>query len=413
MTIFVDGGLAGEDVHVLIGNSVVSVPGTGRYKINDDYTSKRMTGARGNPKVTDFSEFAARMGVKVAPPKPVVVREAASPASRSKATRPVELATMVGQDKLRVELTVHIDASKKLGEPIGHILLQGPPGLGKTSLAMLVADRSGGQLVLSSGDALKTPETLVNELGELQDGDVYFVDEIHGLPTRVQRTLLTAMEDGRVEVAVGTGSRAAVESKVLHDFILVGGTTEPGKLPQPMLDRFSLRGEVDYYKVEEITEILLQAAERKGIKIETDAATELAHRSRRTPRIALNLLASAHKYAVVSSDSTDVPVTSTDVDNALNMKGIDQNGLTKSDRAVLWNVCKVHKGGPVGLERLAVGADMDNRTLESILSYLIRAHLLVGTHNGRVATNWGFEAVNLEAPVTAPNAEDLQMEEED
>lgn len=410
MTIYIQDGLAGEDVHLLIGQSVVTVPGAGNYAVHPDRV-QLLSGAKGKPKVTDFSEFAARMGVKVKPPKPVVVREATSTSSRSKASRPTDIATMVGQDKLRLELTVHVNASKKLGKPIGHILLEGPPGLGKTSIAMLVAERAGGELVIASGDALKTPETLVNELGELRDGDVYFVDEIHGLPDRVKRVMLTAMEDGRVEIAVGTGSRSVVESKMLKDFILVGATTEPGKLPQPMLDRFAVRGRLEYYDVEELTEILLQAAERDAIKIEKEAAEELAHRSRRTPRIALNLLSAAHMYAVASADSIDVPVTTVDVNRALEMKDIDHNGLTKSDRAVLWNLCKVHKGGPVGLERLAVGADTDNRTLESILSYLIRAQYIVGTHNGRVATNWGFEAVGLEPPVTAPAAEDLQMED--
>lgn len=409
MTVYVDGGFDGKPVHIIRGDTVVTLPGYGKYAVHYDRV-QMMSGAKEKAKVTDFSEFAARMGVKVKPPKPVVVREAGSPASKSKAVRPTSIAAMIGQDKLRVELTVHVDASKKLGQPIGHILLEGPPGLGKTSIAMLVAERAGGELVLASGDALKTPETLVNELGELQNGDVYFVDEIHGLPERVKRVMLTAMEDGRVEIAVGNGSRSVVESKMLNDFILVGATTEPGKLPQPLLDRFALRGALDYYDVDELTEILLQAAERGSIKIEEDAATELAHRSRRTPRIALNLLASAHKYAVASADSVDVPVTVLDVNRALEMKDIDRNGLTKSDRAVLWNLCKVHKGGPVGLERLATGSDVDNRTLESILSYLIRAQYIISTFNGRVATNWGWEAIDLEAPVTAPNADDLQMD---
>jgi holliday junction DNA helicase RuvB len=411
MTIYIDGGLAGQDVHVLTGETVISVPRTGRVRVNDDLTITSLAGSKGRPALTDFSEFAARMGVKVKPPKPVVVREASTPASRSKATRPTDMATMVGQDRLRVELTVHISASKTLGKPIEHILLQGPPGLGKTSIAMLVAEQSGGELVLASGDALKTPETLVNELGELQDGDVYFVDEIHGLPERVKRTILTAMEDGRVDVGVGTGSRSTVESKMLHHFILVGATTEPGKLPQPLLDRFALRGTLEYYTAAELTEILVADAERKHIKLEQEAAQELAHRSRCTPRIALNLLSSAHMFAVAAGDSADVPVTMVDVNRALEMKDIDHNGLTKHDRAVLWTLCKVHKGGPVGMERLAMGADIDNRTLESIESYLVRAKLLIGSRQGRVATNWGFEAVGLEAPVTAPCAEDLEMDE--
>jgi Holliday junction DNA helicase RuvB len=409
VTVYVTDGLAGEDVHVLIGQSVVTIPGTGSYSVYPDLTVKQLHGSKGRQTVTDFSEFAARMGVKVKPPKPVVVREAAAPASRSKAVRPTDIATMIGQDKLRLRLTVHVNASKRLNKPVGHVLLQGPPGLGKTSIAMLIADLAGGELVIASGDALKTPETLVNELGELQDGDVYFVEEIHGLPERPKRTLLTAMEDGRVDVAVGTGSKSVVESKMLHNFILVGATTEPGRLPQPLLDRFALRGTLDYYDVEELTEIISQAAERDAIKIEVEAATELAHRSRRTPRIALNLLAMSHEYAVASADSTDVPVTVVDVNRALEMEDIDHNGLTKSDRAVLWDLCKVHKGGPVGLTNLATGADTDNRTLESIESYLIRAKYIIRTGQGRVATNWGFEAVGLEAPVTAPNAEDLEM----
>ena len=411
MTIFVDGGLAGGDVHLLIGQSVVTVPGTGRYRINDDCTSTLMIGSRGKPKVTDFSEFAARMGIKVKEPKPVVVREAASSASKSKAVRPTDIITMIGQEKLRVRLTAHMRASKLLGKPVGHILLQGPPGLGKTSIAMLIADMAGGDLVIASGDALKTPETLVNELGELKDGDVYFIEEMHGLPEKPKRTLLTAMEDGRVDLAVGSGTRSVVESKMLNDFILVGATTEPGKLPQPLLDRFAIRGAVDYYDADEIAEIITQAAERDHIKIEEKAATELAHRSRRTPRIALNLLAMAHEYAVASADSTDVPVTVLDVNRALEMEDIDHNGLTKSDRAVLWDLCKVHKGGPVGLTNLATGADTDNRTLESIESYLIRAKYIIRTGQGRVATNWGFEAVGLEPPVTAPHAEDMEMED--
>jgi Holliday junction DNA helicase RuvB len=420
MTIITDGvPLCGEEyTRLVIGRRVLRVPATAATKITvGDTISVTPCDARSArlldedaPTMTEFTEFAARMGVRVKPPKPARVREAVQrPAT--KAVRPTNLATMVGHDELRLRLTVHVNGARKLGQPAGHVLLHGPAGVGKTSLALLVASLAGGELVVASGDSVKTPETLVHELCELHDGDVFFVDEIHGLPERVKRTLLTAMEDGRVEVAGGSGAQSEVQSKRLKHFILVGATTDPGKLSRPMLDRFELVGALDYYDVDELTEIILGFAVEQGFVIEKDAAVNVAGRSRGTARLALNHVKAIRNFAA-EADSPDVAIQSHHVDFALRLKGVDGRGLEKPDRRVLWNLCKVYKGGPVGVDRLASGVDTSNRSLESITGFLRRALYMVSTGTGQVATDRGFEAVGLEAPVSAPVADDLEFDDD-
>jgi Holliday junction DNA helicase RuvB len=354
--------------------------------------------------VTDFSQFASRLGVRMTP-RPEPTPPAAGHDAHSRATRPLDLDTMVGQDHLRLRLKVHVLGHDE-GEPVGHILLEGPAGLGKTSMAMLVAGLTGGRMRVTSGTALKSPELMADELGQLRDGDVLFVDEVHALGKPTRAALLTAMEDYRVDL-VG-------QSHMLRRFVLVAATAEPGSLDRPMLDRFSLRARMDYYSLTDLGEILHREADTRGWKVEPEAVESLARRSRGTPRVAKELLKSARRFAKADADGDPgAVVTEQAVSLAFELAGIDEHGLEKVHRSILWQLCKVHKGGPVGVDRLAMAADTDPRSLREAESYLIRAHFLVATGRGRVATDAAYSVVGMEPRPGAPKAADLaQLESE-
>lgn len=356
------------------------------------------------------SSFAEKFGVRLRqePPKakPAVVE--------SKADRPLSVVQMIGQDKLRAKLLGRVRAATLLGKEMPHCLLFGPPGCGKTSLGKLIAIETGGKLVETIADALESPRALVQLFAQLRDGDVLFVDEIHGMTKRVQRTFYKVMEDGVLEIPVGHGDKAVVERQPIKRVVIVGATTDPGKLPQPLLDRFPFKGAVDYYEDDELAEVIMATAANArpaAIKIGEQEALDLARRSRGTPRVAKDLLTTAYEFAVADCGQVDVPVTQAVIDLAMEFEEIDERGLTKADRELLTRMCKTHKGGPVGLENLAASLGIDNRTLDRMIEpFLLRLKFIIRRTTGRIVTDRGWEHLGLQPPATAPRVDDLEME---
>lgn len=359
---------------------------------------------------TEATTFAERLGVRL---RPAPVKAAPVPVE-SKVDRPTSVVQMIGQDKLRAKLLGRVRSAKLLGKPMPHALLFGPPGCGKTSLAQLIAVETGGKLRETLADALESPRTLVQLFAELEDGDVLYVDEIDGMTKKVQYAFHKIMEDGILEVPVGRGDRAVVERHPVKRIVIVGATNFPGKLPAPLLDRFPFKGSVTYYEDDELAEIILAAAGNATpmpIKIGEQEALDLARRSRGTPRVAKDLLDTAYQHAVADAGDIDVPVTASVIDVAMEFEEIDDRGLTIADRDLLTAMCKVHRGGPVGLENLAAGIGVDHRTLDRMIEpFLLRLKFIVRRPSGRVVTDRGWEHMGWNPPATAPKADELEFE---
>ena len=355
-------------------------------------------GSRYEAEPLALSSVAARMGLTVSAPKPAPAPKPAV-VERTKADRPRSVVEMIGQDRARTQLKVRVRGTALRGRHPGHILLSGGPGLGKTSLAALVAQETGGELIETIGSALKTTQLLADTLSKLsrERTDVLFIDEIHALTTTVEELLYTAMEDGRISVA-GSGQDAAISTIKLPEFIVVGATTMPGKVSAPFRDRCSLKLELEYYTVEQLTAIIEHLAERQEVKIEPEAAHELARRSKGTARVAKNLFESATSYAFAMADTVDVPVRLEDVHAALELDEIDELGLDRAERALLDCLCRIQRGKPIGLEALAASVGQDNRTIEATELYLIRAELIRRTKGGRLPTVKAFEHLGIEPP---------------
>lgn len=409
-----------DTVTIPVGDANLRLPVGGQYEITR--TGNQITVKPKNahsaalirkvpPVVTDFSAFAARMGVTMKP-KPEPMRRTAPADVNSRASRPLDINTMVGQDHLRLRIKVHV-MGRDEGHPVGHVLLEGPPGLGKTSLGSLIASLTGGQMVQTSGTALKSVEQLANVLSEIKDDDVLFVDEVHMTPVKVRAALLTAMEDYRIDLSDNQAAKASAESHMLNRFVLVAATTNPGGLDRPMLDRFELRARVEYYSGGELTEILNREADAQGWKVEPEAVESMVRRSRGTPRVAKKLLSSARKFAKANFGDDDAVITDEMTSLAFELAGIDENGLEQVHRQVLWQLCKVHRGGPVGVDRIAVSSDMDNKSLREVESYLIREHYLINTSRGRVACDRAYLAVGMDPKPAAPKAADLIQQEQE
>ncbi|MBT1178820.1 Holliday junction branch migration DNA helicase RuvB [Bifidobacterium vespertilionis] len=308
--------------------------------------------------------------------------------------RPHALSSFIGQPRLKAQLQLFLDAARKREVPPDHILLAGPPGLGKTTLAMIVANELNVPIRVTSGPAIQHAGDLASVLSALEPGEVLFIDEIHRLPRAAEELLYIAMEDFRVDVMVGKGPGATSIPLTLPRFTVIGATTREGMLPSPLRARFGFTAHLDYYPHEELEKLVERSSTVLGITLEEGAAEQLSLRSRGTPRIANRLLRRVRDWAIVH----DLPtVGAGDVKEALELYQIDSQGLDRLDIAVLNAIVRNFNGGPVGLNNLAAMVGEESETVETVCEpYLVREGFLVRTPKGRVATRKAWEHLGLQ-----------------
>lgn len=312
------------------------------------------------------------------------------------ALRPKALDDFVGQKRVRQQLSLVLEASKLRGKSADHVLLSGPPGLGKTTLAMIIAEEMGSPLRISSGPAIQHSGDLAAILSSLTPGEVLFLDEIHRMSRPAEEMLYMAMEDFRVDIVVGKGAGATSIPLELPSFTLVGATTRAGLLPGPLRDRFGFTGHLEFYDVDELELVLRRSAGLLDLKITTEGFHEIASRSRGTPRIANRLLRRVRDWALVHSvDDIDARAAAT----ALDMYEVDSKGLDRLDRSVLESLIHKFGGGPVGLSTLAIAVGEETETVETVAEpYLVREGLMGRTPRGRVALPSAWVHLDLEPP---------------
>jgi len=310
--------------------------------------------------------------------------------------RPRRLEEFVGQAQLRQHLEILLEAARRRGEPADHLLLAGPPGLGKTSLAGIVAAEMGVTLRVTSGPALERAGDLASVLTNLDEGDVLFIDEIHRLPRVVEEVLYPAMEDFQLDIVLGKGPSARSLRLDLPRFTLVGATTRTGLITGPLRDRFGFVARLDYYDVGELEAIVIRAARIMGVALDPEGGHEVARRARGTPRIANRLLRRVRDYAEVRAEGI---VTEAAAKEGLALFEVDEAGLDKVDRAILVAVCQRFGGGPVGLSTLAICVGEEPETVEDVYEpFLLQLGLLQRTPRGRVATPGAWAHLGLHAP---------------
>ncbi|MBC7076618.1 MAG: Holliday junction branch migration DNA helicase RuvB [Syntrophomonadaceae bacterium] len=322
--------------------------------------------------------------------------------------RPLKLADYIGQDKVKESIEVFISSARERKESLDHVLLSGPPGLGKTTLASIVANEAGKPIRKTSGPAIERPGDLAAILTNLEPGEVLFIDEIHRLNRSVEEIMYPAMEDYSIDIIIGKGPAARTLRLELPPFTLIGATTRPGLLSSPLRDRFGIICRLDFYNVEDLSQIILRAANILKIEIDEDGAYEIARRSRGTPRVANRLLKRVRDYAFVKGDGI---IDRRIARLGLQMLEIDEWGLDTMDRMIIEAIIVKFGGGPVGLETLAAAVSEETDTISDVYEpYLLKLGLIQKTPRGRIATERAYK--HLGYPVKQPWAEKVLFEDE-